>query len=163
MIYSARMTISKGYTLIEILIVVVIISIISSIALVTISHNPHKQLASLTHQLTRLITLNEQEAMLRPAIVGLGFYNHGLQFYDYLPTKNTWLATTHKDLPKQVQITLVTHNQQIRLDGKPSIIISESGDITPFKLTLETQNSHAIYVITGDASGNIQTEMYHEK
>jgi general secretion pathway protein H len=171
MIADGRMTkrIAKGFTLIEILIVIVIISIVSGVALVTISNNKTKQLETFAKQLTRLITLAESEAMLQPATLGLGFYSHSFQFFNYNPSEdNPWQAITRGNLglrkiPDHVKITLRVNNESKALDGKPHILISESGDITAFTITLVNIGDKPAYVVRSDASGNIQTEAYHEK
>src|SRR5258708_39791946 len=72
-----------GFTLIEILIVIVIISIVSGIAALTISRNQQKQYEYLANSLAHLITLAEEEAMLRPATLGLAFTPNSFQFFEY--------------------------------------------------------------------------------
>src|SRR5438105_3387067 len=69
-----------GFTLIEILIVIVIISIVTGIAALTISRNQQKQYEYLATSLSHLITLAEEEAMLRPTTLGLAFTDHTFQF-----------------------------------------------------------------------------------
>lgn len=168
MIADARMTkrIMKGFTLIEVLIVIVIISIVSGVAMVTISSNKTKQLESLAKQLTRLITLAESEAMLQPCTLGLAFYSHHFQFFKYKPEAekdHLWQAITtgnlglHK-IPEHVQITVRVNNEGKALDGKPHILISESGDITAFTIAIANIGDKPAYVVRGDASGNVQTE-----
>lgn len=173
MINHARMTRKRlrGFTLIEILIVIVIISIISGIAVVTISTNKTKQLETFAHQLTRLMTLAEQEAMLQPHTLGLAFSPHHFQFFIYKPSsdqEHPWQAITTKNLgwhtiPDYIKITLQINDENKILNGKPSILISESGDITPFRLHIAKAGSKPAYVVIGDSTGNIRTQVYHEK
>jgi general secretion pathway protein H len=162
----------KGFTLIEILIVIVIISIASSMAVLTISHNQKKQIETLTNSLTRLIVLAEEEAMLRPATLGLAFTPGRFQFFQYQDhrTKNQsrWLALTDKlfgphDLPKNIQITLKVQNKEASLNGKPQIIFSMSGDITPFRIFIGKQDAPPDYIITGFANGAVKKEQTHAK
>lgn len=171
MMTYARMTnrMAKGFTLIEILIVIVIISIVSGVALVTLSNNKNKQLENFAKQLTRLITLAEQEAMLQPATLGLAFYQHSFQFFNYKPSEdNPWQAIKtgnlglHK-IPEHIQLTLRVNDEIKTLDGKPHILLSESGDITAFTLLLANRGEKPAYVVRGYASGNVQTEVYDEK
>ncbi len=168
MIVHARRRV-KGFTLIEILIVIVIISIVSGVALVTLSSNKTKQLENLAKQLTHLITLAESEAMLQPCTLGLAFYHHSFQFFNYKPhEKNPWQAIVTGSLglhniPEHVQLTLRVNDEGKALDGKPYIFISESGDITAFTITIASIGHKPAYVVRGDASGNVQTEIYHEK
>ncbi len=161
--------IAQGFTLIEILIVIVIISIVSSAAVVTISHNKTKQLETFARKLTRLMILAEQEAMLRPSTLGLAFSPHYFQFYTYThDQEHPWDAITSKSLglhaiPNYAEITLHINDEKKALDGSPAILISESGDITPFILTIAKPGSQPVYVVRGDATGNVETEVYHEK
>lgn len=173
MIHRSRMTrkVNDGFTLIEILIVIVIMSVISGVALVTISSNQKKQCETLANQLTRLITLAEQEAMLRPATLALGFNNHHFQFLHYIPStsdENPWQTMASKSLglhriPDHIQIMLYVNNQHTPLDNKPRILISESGDITPFIITIAKIGDKPSYIVRGEASGKVQTEVFHDK
>src|SRR3990167_7089199 len=70
----------KGYTIIEILVVLFIISIATGVALLGISQNENKKIESFTKELTQLITLAEEQAMLQPAIIGLSFDADAFQF-----------------------------------------------------------------------------------
>jgi general secretion pathway protein H len=74
----------SGFTLIEILIVIVIISIVGGAALLTISNNKNKQLQTAAHQLAATLLVAEEEAMLRPATLGLAFTPSTFQFYQYI-------------------------------------------------------------------------------
>jgi general secretion pathway protein H len=64
---------SAGFTLIEILIVMVIISIVGAASLLSISRNKNSQMENFARQLTNLITLAQQQAMLQPAVIGMTF------------------------------------------------------------------------------------------
>lgn len=162
--------INQGFTLIEILIVIVIISIVSSIAALTISHNQQKQYEYLAKSLAHLITLAEEEAMLRPATLGLAFTPENYQFFEYQDkgTKTHWVALTDKLFGKHtysssIKLTVHVQNKTVPLDGQPHLIISASGDIVPFTIWIGKEDQEPSYQVTGFADGNISSGIYHAK
>lgn len=158
---------TQGFTLIEILIVMVIISIVSGIALMTITSNQHKQLEQVAKKLSNLITLAEHQALLQPATLGLGMTQTSYQFFQF-SEDNSWQSLNDKNfashtMPAHVQLSLKIHDKTIPLNGKPTIIISESGDITPFVIFIAKTGEKPFYQVIGDASGKISSGVIHEK
>ncbi|MCD6039368.1 MAG: gspH [Gammaproteobacteria bacterium] len=162
----------RGFTLIEILIVILIISIISGIAALTLSYNQRKQYEDLANHISQLLKLAEEEAMLRPATLGLAFTPTGFQFFEYHPSskknKNLWQAVTDnpyglQHFPKNLQVTVFIQNKKTPLDGQPHIIISTSGDIIPFIIWIGKKDQPPSYQITGYANGNIISGPFYEK
>ena len=90
---------SKGFTLIEILIVIVIISITAGVAVMTLSMNQHKKFELVSQRMVNLILLAEEEAMLRSVILGFTVSAHSFQFYEYQhdaqSNENHWQAVTN--------------------------------------------------------------------
>lgn len=164
-----------GFTLIEILIVILIISIVSSIAVLTISHNQNKRMEYFANDLADLISLAEEEAMLRPAVLGLVFTKNQFQFYEYQPAakkNNLWVVlgndpTFHPhDLPSDIKVTLKIEGQIVppAEDLKnvfPALIISGTTDITPFIILIGKKNGEPRYQIKGNANGMISADVYH--
>lgn len=161
----------RGYTLIEILVVLFIISIVSSLTLVSIGRNEHKQLEAFANTLTQTITLAEDFAMLQPAIIGLSFNGHIFQFYAYQPnSKIMWLPLQEKGLDKksipvhsQISILVAGHlykqdENSVTMSGPP-IIISTNGDLTPFTILLGKEGAKPRYAIIGNADGSITQQL----
>ena len=67
----------NGFTLIELLVVIFIISIVTSVALLSISRNENKQLEAFTNELVQTVTLAEEQAMLQPS-AGFIYYQSSL-------------------------------------------------------------------------------------
>ena len=157
---------TQGFTLIEILIVMVIISIVSGIALLTITSNQHKQLQQVAKKLSHLIVLAEHQAMLQPATLGLGVSKTGYQFFEF-KEGNKWRALNDRHfgshlVSASVQFILKIRGKQIPLDGKPGIIISESGDMTPFVLFIGKNGEKPLYQVKGEANGKVTSGVVHE-
>ncbi|MDA8561624.1 type II secretion system minor pseudopilin GspH [Gammaproteobacteria bacterium] len=159
----------KGFTLIEILIVILIISIISSVALLTISSNHTKQLENIANMIKRKIILAEQEAMLRPSTIGLGLNKENYKFFNLSDnTDKPWKKIISHGLnsnkfPSYATLNLKINNRETSLDGKPHIIISTSGEITPFTITFAKENNRPSYIITGKSNGSITVQALTEK
>ncbi|HSW70248.1 MAG TPA: type II secretion system minor pseudopilin GspH [Gammaproteobacteria bacterium] len=156
-----------GFTLIELLIVMIIISITASIAVITISANPRKQYETFATELTNTILLAEQEAMLRPATLGLGFTSHSYQFYIREQNPEThetiWspLSQTgfkeHK-FPSNMQLTLKINNEIVPPNAEPALIIPPSNDLTPFVILIGKYQEKPYYQIIGKANGEVSSE-----
>lgn len=150
------MTSQQGFTLIEILVVIFIISIVTSVALLTISHNDNRQLESFTRELMQSLTLAEEKAMLEPAVLGVTLDKQSWQFSSFQPAagknKAAWLDAQHLVIPSNIDVSI---------DSKaiPQIVISTNGDITPFTIYIARKGKAPRYAITGDANGNISSRL----
>lgn len=165
---SLRASEEKGFTLIEVLIVMLIISIVGAASLLTISRNKNSQLENFSKQLVSLITLAEQQAMLQPAVLGLAFTADTLQFYQY-QEKNSkeessvshWIALTDsvlgsRRIPKNTQISLIMQGKAHSANSlEPQIIISTGGDLTPFVIRIGEKDSPPRYQVTGSEDGSV--------
>jgi hypothetical protein len=95
----------------------------------------------------------------------LGISTTGYQFFTF---KNaSWEVLQDKNLgahpfPANIQLLLKMHDKEIPLDGKPTIIISESGDITPFVILIAKKGEKPHYQVKGTANGKIESMVAHE-
>ncbi len=154
----------RGFTLIEILIVMLIISIIAGVATLTIRPNPRKEFEAVANRFNRVILLAEQEAMLRPATLGLGMTAQHYQFFIFIRDRKKhrsfWQPITQsilaqQNFPNNTQISLSVAHKAAPTDGSPQIIINQSGDITPFNILMGKQNEIPLFQITGKANGEV--------
>jgi general secretion pathway protein H len=159
----------RGFTLIELLIVMVIISVVGGVALLSISHNQNTRYDNLAKQITNLLSLAEEEAMLKPVVLGLGFTDTSFQFYEYDDSKanakektNPWQPASSNELglhriPDDVQLTVKIRNKVIPIgkDQLPQLIISTSGDIIPFTILIGKPGSEPRYQVVGLANGSL--------
>jgi general secretion pathway protein H len=167
---------NAGFTLIEVLVVIFIISIVTSVALLSLSRNENRQLESFANEFAQIMTLAEEQAMLQPSVLGLSFNDHSFQFSVYQSAvegeekKHAWaplqdnLLGSHV-IPNSIQLS-------VKLDGKsapssgeeentmnvPQIIISTNGDVTPFTIYVSKKGQKPRYAIRGEADGNITSK-----
>lgn len=157
----------RGYTLIEILIVLFIISIVTSVALLSIGRNENKRVATFANELMQTLTLAEEQAILQPIVLGLSLQRQSLQFKTFEAVndkKKTWVALndailTKLRIPTDIQVDIEINGQHIsssESDNKtPQIIISTNGDVTPFTIYVGKKGEHPRYAVIGEADGNI--------
>lgn len=159
----------RGFTLIEILVVMFIVSIITGVAMLSIGRNDNKKIETFANELTQLLTLAEEQAILQPSVLGLSLSEHSLQFSSYRQEasqkKQSWTPLQdkilgHHPIPNGIQVGLEigeikTSALQGTVKNHPQIIISTSGDVTPFTIYVGKRGEKPLYAIRGDADGNV--------
>ncbi len=158
----------RGFTLIEILIVLVIISIITTVALLTMGRNENKQLEAFTKDLGQIVSLAEEQAMLQTSTLGLSLNEHSFYFnsYELLKDKQiaTWIPLDDRILgkhviPKEIEVKLDIGGHDEKLAHLPQVIISTSGDITPFTIYVGKKGQKPRYALIGEANGSITQKL----
>lgn len=149
----------RGFTLIEVLIVIFIISIVTSVALLSLHHNSKKHLETFANDLTQKVTLAQEQAMLQPAVLSLTVTDNSYYFASLQPAvgnkKESWLPLEDRILGKQAIPDDIEVNIEVMGSHNARIIISTSGDITPFKIHVGKKGEAPLYSIIGDANGSV--------
>jgi general secretion pathway protein H len=156
------LTRNQGFTLIEILIVMLIISIVGGLTLLTVSTNHNNTLKTLVSQLTNTIALAQEQALLKPVTMGLKLSNNRVQFFELDDTeeKPAWKLLTQAPLaplimPSQIEARLKDTSQSAFDNQGPSIIFSANGDMTAFTFLLGKSNEAPSYEIIGESDGSL--------
>lgn len=170
-----------GFTLIEILIVLVIMAVLAgAVSVSVVGADRTIKLKDLAENISLVIPLGQEQAILQPTQIGMVFSDHDYSFYKYVPsdsdpTQGDWqpihgepgfdsktFSTSFKlkiTTPENQTEVIATHDTLIR----PQIIMYSSGDITAFKMTLSIGSSPPLFLITGSSDGNITLERLGEK
>lgn len=145
-----------GYTLIEILIVLFIISIVTSVALLSISDNQTRIVDQFTADFLAQLSLAEERALLTPCVIGVFINQENISFkrLDNSTSKLSWHA-----FDGNLSHTLIIP-QSIHLLGSakqkpPQIIISSGGEVSAFNLPIAYKNQTPQFEIKGEAGGNV--------
>ena len=153
------MTVNKGFTLIEILVVIVIIGITLGFAMLAFGDfGASKRIVFAAEQLGNTLKLAEQQAILETSTLGLRIENNSYQILKYEHSRH-WKSPANKGifkvnyLPANTTLTLKTNNKTI--PGTPSIIINPSGQITPFTLSFAKDKGAVITVLSGSHDGTL--------
>jgi general secretion pathway protein H len=167
---------SKGFTLVEILVVVVIMAVVISLAVLSIGVTGRDaQLDEETRRLEGLLTMLHERALLEGRDFGLRIEPSAYEFEVYVPAHDRWermnqeLEFRHRELPKGLAFQLQLDSQTVVLKPvdknlssdllpNPQVAIAASGEGTPFRLTLLRAATHAQASVDGDAFGKISRE-----
>lgn len=149
---------NQGFTLIEIMIVIVIIGITVGFALIAFGDfGESKRVLFAAEQLLNTLRLAQQQAILETSTLGLRLDNSSYQILQ-LQDNSAWRPLANKGIfkvnyfPKTTFITWRINNHPAA--GAPSIIINSSGDMTPFTLNFGI-NKENVALLTGTRNGNL--------
>ena len=82
--FASRSKIQSGFTLIELIIVIVIVGIMASLATITVGDHKQELLQTEAKRFQALFVLARQEAVLQSLHLGMRFSKNGYQFYQML-------------------------------------------------------------------------------
>lgn len=160
------MTISRGFTLIEILIVIVIIGITVGFALLAFGDfGESRSIQFAAEQLANTLRLTQQQAILETSTFGLRIDNNQYQILKF--QTSSWQAPSNQSIfkihyfPKHTLITLKTANKAAT--GTPSIVINPSGEMTPFTLGFATNKESLITTLVGHHDGSLTFDVAKTK
>ena len=167
---------SRGFTLVEILVVVVIMAVVISLAVLSIGVTGRDaQLDEETRRIEGLIGLLHERALLEGRDFGLRIEPTGYGFVTYMAARDRWVALDqehefrHRELPKGLSFQLQLDSQTVVLKAvdrnlsnaqapAPQVAIAASGEGTPFRLTLTRDETRAKASVNGDALGKVSRD-----
>ena len=165
---------SKGFTLVEILVVVVIMAIAVSLAVLSVGVTGRdSQLDEESRRIEGLVGLLHERALLEGRDFGLRIEPAAYEFVVYEPRRDRWMPLDqehefrHRNLPKGLSFQLQLDSQIVVIKPidrnlssdvappGPQIAIAASGEGTPFRLTLLRDGTQAKASVDGDALGKV--------
>jgi general secretion pathway protein H len=149
----------QGFTLIELMIVLVILSITFTFALIAFGDfGESKRILFSAEQLVNNLRFAQYQAILETSTFGLRIDNAGYQILRFNPNAQ-WSVVSNQSIfkpfyfPKNTLITVYTDNHP--RPGKPTIIISASGSLTPFKIIFGSNKENKVAILSGSAQGDL--------
>lgn len=162
---------TSGFTLIEVLVVLIIIGVVASFAVLsTGQRHPLQRLHEESKRVLALIELAAEEAVMRNQQLGLCIFPGGYGFSELQQERWQGLAADglfrHRTLPAGFFLELEVEEEAVDLDSceestedtEPQIWIFSSGELTPFELQFHHEGTEPYYAIHGDLSGNTEIE-----
>jgi general secretion pathway protein H len=140
---------SSGFTLIEVLVVLIIISIITAVAVLALgSFDRGRREKMIVEQFTQVIAAAQQQAILTPMVLGLTITHNGYQFYQYgtidkktpqwQPLRNDVLSRSYAfHRVFTVDVKSIAAYSSVSKKSLPAIVFLPSGYVTPFVLNLK--------------------------
>jgi general secretion pathway protein H len=160
---------SAGFTLIEMLVVVLIIGVITAGVMLSVSlTGTDHELQTETERLATLMNYARDEAELQTRELGLACTAHGYEFLAFDPRTALWGGIDEDDalrartLPAGLTLRLkvegrdVTFTPPLEADQKkPDVMIFSNGDLSAFELTVERDGAARSVTLAIDPKGHI--------
>jgi general secretion pathway protein H len=163
----------RGFTLLELLVVVALIAIIAGIAVLSLDLlGDDRELEREAYRLRGLLTLLREEALLQNRDYGVAFTETGYRFYIYDPAQFLWFDAqddrllAHYELTEPLSLEMRLDDRQVRLERyfdeeflampEPQLLLLATGEQTPFEIGFYRDFSGGRFRLVGDFSGEIE-------
>ena len=168
---------ARGFTLIEILVVVVIIALISAGMILSVSLTGRdRELEKESDRLQALFNYAREQAELQTREYGVMFEDDGYEFLTYDVHRAVWRAVMEDDalsarkLPDGLDFKLKVDARPVVLkrpkdakDKTPQVMIFSNGDLSTFEATLERSNGVRSVTLGPDDKGNVTAQALVEQ
>ncbi len=171
---------ASGFTLLELLVVVVIIGIVTSMAVISVhvlggDHEMDQEAARLRAVLIQV----REDAMLQGQDVGLRIDSRGYDFLRYDTRNERWLIVSddpllrERVLPDGLVAALTIESRDVKLRVRaaptgteqyaPQVVVQASGDLVPFEVILTRDGTEESRRITGSVDGSVSVQKNDER
>lgn len=159
---------AAGFTLLEVLVVIVIVGILVSLAVLTLGGRGEARLSEETERLGALLELAREEAVFQARELGLSFWRGGYAFF-VMTAGGGWTLLEGdgllrpRRLPEDIRLSLYVEDLEVSLSlvekhDAPQVFLFSSGEVTPFTLVLRTEDGPARRLST-DLLGNLHVQV----
>ena len=172
---------SRGFSLIEILVVIVIVGIVMSIAILSITlAGGDSQLREEAQRMVSLVEVAQDESLLQGREFGLEFMQGAYRFVEFDPLTRQWTEIVGDDtlrlrqLPEELELELFIEDRRVVLKSDPArmrmeedarpgveqyaphVLIYSSGDMSPFELHFVRRIDDSMLAVQGNFAGEIE-------
>jgi general secretion pathway protein H len=179
----ASRSVAAGFTLIEILVVIVIVGTVLSLGMLSIGLlGDDRDLQTEARRFSSLIEVVQDEASLQGREFGVEVMTAGYRFVEYDALLGRWTDVLGDEvlrlrgMPEEVELELFLEDKRIILDDDaaefedpdeknktagtevyaPHLLVFSSGDATPFELHIWRRYDDERVVLRGNALGAIE-------
>ena len=164
---------ASGFTLLEVLVVIVIIGIITSMAVVStrVLGGDH-EMDQEARRLVAVLGQAREDAMLEGRDVGLRIDARGYDFMRWDGRVEQWLLESEDPLlrerafPDGVEATLWLESRQVQLPARaaptererplPQVVLLASGDMVPFEVRLQRAGTDEVRAVAAALDGKLE-------
>ncbi|HZW60264.1 MAG TPA: type II secretion system minor pseudopilin GspH [Woeseiaceae bacterium] len=173
----------SGFTLIEVLVVVVIIGIVSSVVLLSLGVlGDDRGLRQEARRMASLLDLAADEAVLQGRDFGIEFTQAGYRFVEHDPYLDRWHEVVGDDilrqrhLPEAMHFDLYIEDRRVTLkddparlasedsdergdaptDYAPHVLLLSSGEVSPLHIEIRRDTDRRVVAVDVDPVGTIE-------
>ena len=150
---------TRGFTLIEILVVIVIIGTIVSVVVLSTGVIPEDQeLRTERTRLTALLETVQDEAMMQGREFGLEIMTSAYRFVEFDPLTRSWMEVPYdelyrlRELPEGVEFELYIDDKRVLLTEDPQDIADMENESASANVNSQTYVPHLYIFASGEAS-----------
>ena len=166
-----------GFTLLEILVVIVIIGVIISIATVAVGVlGSDREVEDQSRRLWAVLTQGREEAELQGRDIGLFIDDSSYEFMLFEPKRAGWVTIedddllARRELPEGVRMRLWLESREVvlkppralteeeREKRAPQIVMVASGEVVPFQLEVAREGGNAKWHVMSQPDNTIIVE-----
>ncbi|BES71299.1 GspH family T2SS minor pseudopilin variant XcpU [Marinobacter nanhaiticus D15-8W] len=156
---------SRGFTLIEIMVVMVVVGLMAVIAVVNMGGGAQqRELENAARELFLLMQTASEQAVLNNQEMGLVIDDESYRFLAFNSLERVWEPQEERlfsarEVPEWMALTYQTEDNLPTLPGveddedapRPDLVFFSSGEITPFEMQMTAgDNSDLVYSIESD-------------
>ena len=160
---------TTGFTLIEVLVVIVIISIVISFISLSIGGDRRaEEIEREARRFAALLEMASEQAVLRSEEWGVRVEDDGYRFMVLDDTGKRWLPVADdavfrpRTLPDWMRLEVELEGLEVELgeqeQEKPTVFLLSSGEMTAFTATFSALQSEVRYRVVGDPLGRVEAD-----
>lgn len=154
----------SGFTLLEIMVVVLIIGIMLAAVSLTATPNPRTKLRNEAARMATVMQTAQEEAILQGKLFAVNVAENGYAFYQYNGSSMEAIVEDEilrpHELPDNIRITEANVDGP-KNDKKFWVLLFPTGELTAFGITFSDEEYH--WSVQGDFGGNINSVPELEK